>query len=77
MHCDESKNCPAKASPCIPCWEIAKEASDYRHVMLICADCIVRMLKDENCYLSKNEIQSIMVNKANCVLTSDDCWDTY
>ena len=77
MNCDESKKCPAKTRPQTPCWEIAREKGDYRSILKICADCIVHVLKGENPVLSKNEVQSIMVQKANCILTSDECLVTY
>jgi hypothetical protein len=73
MGCEESKKCPAKNRPETPCWEIAREMSDYRYILQICVDCIVHMLKGDKTVLSKHEIQSIMVSKANCVLTSEDC----
>jgi hypothetical protein len=44
MNCDESQKCPAKTHPEIPCWEIAREMDDYRHVLQICTDCIVHVL---------------------------------
>jgi hypothetical protein len=44
MNCDESEKCPAKTHPEIPCWEIAREMDDYRHVLQICTDCIVHVL---------------------------------
>jgi len=77
MGCDVSKKCPAKFRPETPCWEIAREMSDYRHILQICSDCIVRVLKGENTVLSKNEIQSIMVSKANCLLTREECLVTF
>jgi hypothetical protein len=77
MGCDPSKKCPAKIRPDTPCWEIAREMSDYRYILQICTDCIVRVLKGENSVLSKNEIQSIMVSKANCTLTSDELMVIY
>ena len=70
-------SCLARFRQDTPCWEIAKEKSDYRHIMQICVDCIVYMLKGKNTVLSKNEIQSIMVQKANCVLTRDECQTTF
>lgn len=77
MNCDTSKKCPAKTRPATPCWEIAREMSDYRYILQICTDCIVQVLKGEKNVLSKHEIQSIMVTKANCVLTREDCLLTY
>jgi len=77
MNCDKSKKCPAKTHPDTPCWEIAREKSDYRYILQICIDCIVHILKGENTTLSKNEIQSIMVNKENCALTSGECLVRY
>ena len=73
MNCDNSKKCRAKIHPETPCWEIAREMSDYRHVMQICPDCIVHMLKGKNSSLSHKERQSIMVQKANNILTMDEC----
>ena len=73
MNCDESQKCLAKTRPDIPCWEIAREKSDYRYILQICTDCIVHILKGENTVLNKNEIQAIMVQKASCILTSDEC----
>jgi hypothetical protein len=77
MNCDESKTCPAKFRPETPCWEIAREMGDYKHILQICTDCIVHMLKGENTVLSKNEIQAIMLSKANCYLTSEECVANY
>ncbi len=74
MNCDESKKCPAKTRPETPCWEIAKERSDYRYSLQVCVDCIVHILKRENTVLSKNEMQSIMVNKVNCYLQKENVW---
>lgn len=73
MNCEDSYDCIARSRPDTPCWEIAREMSDYRYVLQICTDCIVHMLKEENCALSHSEIQSIMVKKANCVLRTEDC----
>jgi len=73
MNCDESKKCLAKIRTNTPCWELARERSDYRYILQICVDCIVHVLKGENNALTKNEIQSIMVHKASCVLTSEEC----
>ena len=77
MNCDGSKKCPAKSRPLTPCWEIAREKGDYRYLMQICVDCIVHMLKGGETVLSKKEIQSIMVQKANCFLANDECLVTY
>jgi len=74
MNCDESKKCPAKNRPETPCWEIAKEKNDYRYCLQVCVDCIVHILKRENTVLSKNEMQSIMVNKVNCYLQKENVW---
>ncbi|KPK00716.1 MAG: hypothetical protein AMJ60_00230 [Desulfobacterales bacterium SG8_35] len=68
MNCDKSKKCPAKARPATPCWEIAREMSDYRYILQICADCIVHMIKGERSVLSKKEILSILDKKAKCTL---------
>ena len=73
MNCDKSQKCLAKTRLDTPCWDIAREKSDYRFILEICVDCIVHILKGENAVLKKKEIQSIMTNKANCILTSDEC----
>jgi len=44
MNCDESKKCLAKTRTQTPCWEIAREKSDYRYQLQICVDCIVHVL---------------------------------
>jgi len=77
MDCAESKMCPAKSLPDKPCWEIAKEKGDYKYISQICSDCIVYMLKGDSNTLSQDEIQAIMVSKANCILTSDECVVNY
>ena len=77
MSCDEHKKCPAKIRPETPCWEIARENGDYMYILQICVDCIVYVLKGENLALSKNDIQSIMVHKSNCFLTSEECVVNY
>jgi len=73
MNCDTHKKCPAKDRLQTPCWEIAREQSDYRYILQICVDCIVHVLKADNSILSKGDRQSIMVNKASCILTSEEC----
>jgi len=73
MNCDANKECPAKNRPQTPCWELAREQSDYRYILQICLDCIVHILKGDNSVLSKDDRRSIMVNKANCLLTSEEC----
>jgi hypothetical protein len=72
MNCEASKECPAKTRPETPCWEIARDINDYRHALQVCPDCIVHILKGENKVLSNKEIQTIMLQKSNCVLTSED-----
>jgi hypothetical protein len=73
MNCDTSRKCPARERPETPCWEIARENSDYRFILQICVDCIVYVLKGDNKALSRNDIKAIMIQKANGVLTSEDC----
>ncbi len=77
MNCDESKKCPAKASPQTPCWEIAAEMNDYREILRICTDCIVHLLKGDNTVLSIKEIQSLMDHKKNCVQARDERLASY
>ena len=73
MNCDKSQKCLAKTRPETPCWEIARKKSDYRYVLQVCVDCIVHILKEKNTALCKNEIQAIIIQKANCILKSDEC----
>jgi len=68
MNCEETKKCPAKMQPAIPCWEHAREMSDYRYVLQICPDCIVRLLKGDMTTLSNQEVASIMDKKLKCRL---------
>jgi len=68
MKCEGTENCPARQSPETPCWEIASEMDDYRKYFNICNDCIVYLLKAGNYVLSKQEMNSIMRKKINCVL---------
>jgi len=68
MNCDTSKECLAKSRPETPCWEIASELNDYRQVLEICKDCVVQLLKGGNSILTDQEMESIMMHKANCVL---------
>ena len=77
MNCETPEKCPARNRPETPCWEIAREMSDYRYILQSCTDCIVHMLKGDNTVLSRHEIQSIMISKANCVLTSGECIVNY
>jgi len=70
MQCDKSKDCPAKKNPEKPCWEIAREKDDdYRNYFNICRDCIVHVLKEDNCILSNQEIKNIVADKTSCVLS--------
>ena len=68
MNCEASQECLAKKRPGTPCWEIATELNDYRHLLDICRDCVVYMLKTKNSILSKKEMKDIMTQKASCVL---------
>ena len=77
MKCDAAKKCYAKEHPEMPCWEIARQKADYRYLLQICVDCIVHILKEESAVLSSKERQAIMVNKANCILTRDECLTIY
>ena len=77
MNCAAGQKCPAKSRPETPCWELAREKGDYRFILQICVDCIVHILKGKNTALSKNEIRSIMLYKANSTLTSEECLVRY
>lgn len=68
MKCEGTDDCPARKHPDLNCWEIASEMDDYRKAFNICQDCIVYMLKAENTVLTKQEMQTIMEQKNDCVL---------
>jgi hypothetical protein len=68
MNCDASQDCVAKSHPETPCWEIAGELNDYRHALDICRDCIVYMLKTDDSNLTRQEMETIMTQRANCAL---------
>ncbi|MBW2501968.1 MAG: hypothetical protein JRD39_03405 [Deltaproteobacteria bacterium] len=68
MKCTGTENCPARKHPDMNCWEIASEVDDYRKAFNICKDCIVYMLKAENSVLTKQEMQTIIQQKRECVL---------
>jgi hypothetical protein len=68
MKCEGTENCPARKHPDMNCWEIASEVDDYRKAFNICKDCIVYMLKAENSVLTRQEMQTIIQQKRECVL---------
>jgi hypothetical protein len=68
MNCDASFECRAKERPETPCWEIAREANDYRQAMSICSDCIVYMLKAEDSPLTDQEVETILTCKRDSIL---------
>ena len=68
MKCEGTDDCPARKNPDMNCWEIASEVDDYRKAFNICKDCIVYMLKAENSGLTKQEMQTIIQQKRECVL---------
>lgn len=68
MECEGSDDCPARKHPDMNCWEIVSEMDDYRKAFNICKDCIVYILKGDNTVLSKQEMQTILQQKRECVL---------
>ena len=68
MKCEGTDDCPARKHPDMNCWEIASELDDYRKAFNICNDCIVYMLKADNSVLTKQEMQTIIQQKRECVL---------
>ena len=60
IQCKNSDDCPAKLCPQKPCWEIAEESCNDKHVLNICRDCIVRIIKAGSPLLSNEDILGIM-----------------
>jgi hypothetical protein len=49
-----------------PCWEMAREADDFRSAFNICEDCLVYVLKNGTKLLSEQEIHSIGNREVRC-----------
>ena len=64
MQCESPENCPAKKNPEKPCWEIASEFGSDMHILNVCRDCIVRMVKKNNPLLSNQELFEILKIRA-------------
>ena len=70
-HCKQSEECPARANPNKPCWEIAAEMPDYRSAFNICNDCLVYLAKKDNSSLPEEELMAILASKGVCMLPSN------
>ena len=64
MQCKSPENFPAKKNPEKPCWEIASEFGSDMHILYVCKDCIVRMVKENNPLLSNQELFEILKIRA-------------
>ena len=60
MQCRGTEDCPARAHPEIPCWEIAEKLGTSQSVKNICTDCIVYVVKATDSILSQQDIENIM-----------------
>jgi hypothetical protein len=60
MLCKNPENCPAKKNPEKPCWETASEHGSDMHLLNVCRDCIVRLVKERNPLVSNRELFEIM-----------------
>ncbi|BDD87304.1 hypothetical protein [Desulfofustis limnaeus] len=61
MNCAEDKECPAKLNPHKNCWDLFSEVD--RAAFNICQDCIVYLSRQEECILSRQEMEQIMIRK--------------
>ena len=68
MLCKNPENCPAKANPYKPCWEIAQELDNDFHTLNVCKDCIVRLIKEKNPVLSNQELFEILKVRAEKIV---------
>ena len=59
MNCS-NRNCPARLEPDTPCWEIARRLEAFNNVSNTCKDCVVYILKEETCILSRKELHNII-----------------
>lgn len=57
---ENARQCPAYKSS-NPCWEVMRKIDAYS--FNICRDCIVYLIKQKDCILSKNEIKDILQQK--------------
>ena len=60
MQCKSPENCSAKKNTEKPCWEIASVLNSDMHILNVCRDCIVRLVKENNPLLSNKELFEIM-----------------
>ncbi|MBU0729322.1 MAG: hypothetical protein KKE17_06605 [Proteobacteria bacterium] len=68
MKCSNPENCKAYQNSGTPCWEIVETLDDYRSTFAVCKDCIVYLMKQQNCRLPDQEIQTILANRGVCIL---------
>lgn len=60
MQCRGTADCPARAHPDIPCWEISEKLWTSQSVMNICIDCIVYIIKTNDPIITRGELDDIM-----------------
>ncbi len=68
MKCKSPEKCQAYQNPEIACWELVKVLGDYRSTFHVCQDCLVYLLKQEDCMLSEADMKTILANRGVCVL---------
>lgn len=66
--CEAKEYCLAYKRPDVACWDLVNELNDYRRIYKVCEDCIVYISKQENSFLSVQEIEAIMAHKGICPL---------
>ena len=57
--CDKI-DCPARAEPETPCWEIAQRIEDYRSISNTCKECIVYLLKKDALAIPPKKLKEIL-----------------
>jgi len=64
INCDHW-DCLARSEPDVPCWQIAKRVGSFRDVSNTCRDCIVYLLQNESCEMTKEKIFKILENRGD------------
>ena len=71
MNCSQKEQCPAWHNASAPCWEIAREADDYRKALNVCPDCVVYVINQGDSILTEEELAGIVAQKNSCVLSPE------
>ena len=64
IQCDVFSNHLAHGGKDSSCWEMARQAKDFRFLYNVCQDCIVYLFSRKENVFSKNEIRDI-ISKRN------------